>query len=157
MEPSVLAAWWGALTGTLALLWEMFTWFRKGPRLRLSATTNMQVITPSIGLDETLRISLSVRNVGDSPTTLTHFCGMSYSGRFNRLRRKRSGLFVVTTGPESPIPFKLGAGETWSGMVLQDQVIGSLPEPDMWLYLGVQHSMAEKPDVVRVRLPKGSA
>jgi hypothetical protein len=123
MEASVLAAWWGAITGTLALIWEMFTWFRKGPRLRLMATSDMQIVIPGVGLDKTLHISVTVRNVGDSATTLTHFCGISYSGWFNRLRRKRSGLFVITTGAESPIPFKLGAGETWSGMALQDDVL----------------------------------
>lgn len=156
MEASVFAAWWGAAIGSVALMWQMFTWFRKGPRLRLLATSNMKILTPGVDVDETLYVSVSVRNVGDGPTTLTHFCGVSYNGWFNWLRRKQAGRFVVITGPDSPIPFKLDPGETWSGMVLQNQVLSSLSWSGMWLYLGVQHSMAKKPAFTRAKLPLGN-
>jgi hypothetical protein len=81
---------------------------------------------------------------------------VTYNGRLNRLRGKGSKLFVITTGVESPIPHVLGPGETWSGMVRQDQVVASMETPQTLVYLGVQHSMAEKPVLVRVEIQPGS-
>ena len=113
----------------------------------------MQVIRPGIGIDESLWVSVSVRNVGNAATTLTHFCGVTYNNRFNEFRGESSRRFVITTGPESPIPHKLGPGETWSGMVPQEALAASVAASGARLHLGVQHSMAEKPALVRVDLP----
>ena len=156
MDASTIAAWWGAIAGTLAIAWEIFRWFHSGPRLKLSASTNMQTVTPGLGIDETLRVLLNVRNVGDSATTITHFVGVAYANRFSRWRGKREKLFVVTTGPEAPVPFRLEPGATWSGMVIQSQVAAACSSKESEVFLGVQHATAEKPSLVRVFLPQQS-
>ena len=123
MDASTWAAWWGAASGTLAVAWEVFRWHRSGPRLEVAASPNMQYITPGVSIDETLYINVVVTNVGDKPTTLTHFCGHTYRNWFDRIRGKREKAFVVNTGPESPIPHKLEVGERWSAMTKQDKAI----------------------------------
>jgi len=150
MDSSTLAAWWGAITGSLALAWEMFRWHQSGPKLLVAASPNMQVVRPGLGVDEEIFISVSVRNVGDAATTITHFMGVTYAGWFNHLRRKRAGLFIVTTGSDSPLPHRLEPGATWSGTVKQKEALLALKKKGDMLYIGVKHSMHEKPVLVRV-------
>jgi hypothetical protein len=150
MDASTWAAWWGAGSGTLAVAWEIFSWLRSGPRLRVTASPNMQYITPGVGFDDTVYIHVNVTNVGDQPTTITHFFGQTYRSRLDRLRNKREKAFVVNTGTESPIPHKIDVGETWYAMAPQ------LPAEEIasnsLLYLGVQCASHKKPRLVRVRL-----
>jgi len=152
MDASTLAAWWGAATGTFAVLWEVFRWLNEGPKLRISASTNMQIIQPGVGVQPEKLVSVTVRNVGTSATTITHLCGCIYKGWFARLRKRPASLFVITTGPESPVPFKLEPGCTWSGTALQSQLEEAMTKSGAYLYIGVQHSMAERPEFTRVGL-----
>lgn len=151
MDASTWAAWWGAIVGTSAVAWQIFCWFRSGPRLKVTASTNMQVVSPDQGTDETLYINVVVVNVGDKPTTLTHLCGHTYRNRLDRLRGKREKIFVINTGPESPIPHKIEVGDRWSAMVGQDSA-EKLAGTSI-LSIGVQHSMQSKPTLKAVRLP----
>ena len=154
MDASTLAAWWGAVCGTLALFWEIFSWYRSGPRLSVTASPNMQLITPGLAMDTTVYINVSVTNVGDQPTTLTNFYGHTYRNWLDRIRNKPDKIFVVNTGPESPIPHKIDIGERWSAMTRQDKAIeiagGSL------FFIGIVHAMRVKPVLVRVHLPRGN-
>lgn len=150
MDASTWAAWWGAASGTLAVVWEVFRWTRSGPRLEVIASPNMQIITPGEGIDETLYINVVVTNGGDAPTTITHFCACTYRNWFDRLRRKKSQQFVINPGPESPIPHKIQVGERWSAMTLQEKAAGLVG--DSLFYIGVQHALARKPNYVRVKL-----
>lgn len=153
MDASTWAAWWGAVSGSLAVAWEVFRWSRSGPKLQVIATPNMQIITPGEGIDDTLYISVVVTNGGDSPTTITHFCACTYRNVFDRLRGKKDQLFIINSGPESPIPHKILVGERWSARILQQkaaELVGS-----SLFYIGVQHALASKPNHVRVKLPRG--
>jgi len=153
MDASTWAAWWGAVSGTLAVVWEIFRWARSGARLQVFASPNMQYVIPGQGIDDTLHINVVVTNVGDSPTTITHFVGCTYRNWFDRLRRKRLRLFVITTGPEAPIPFKIAPGERWSAMPPQQQAV-DLADGAMF-YVGVQHALARRPQYVRVKFGDG--
>jgi hypothetical protein len=149
-----MAAWWGAICGTLALFWEIFSWYRSGPRLVVSASPNMQYVTPGVGIDPTTYINVSVTNVGDQPTTLTHFCGHTYHNWLDYIRKKPDKSFIVNTGPESPIPHKIDVGERWSAMTRQDKAIELAG--DSLFYLGVVHATQVKPVLIRVHLPQGN-
>ena len=41
MTPTDVAAWVGAITGSLVLLWDVFKWVLSGVRIRVSAAPNM--------------------------------------------------------------------------------------------------------------------
>lgn len=150
MDASTWAAWWGAVSGSLAVVWEVFRWANSGPRLQILASPDMQLITPGYGIDETRYINVVVTNSGDSPTTITHFCACTYRNWFDRLRRKKSQLFVINTGQEAPIPYKIEPGERWSAMTPQKQAM-ELAGNNLF-YIGVQHALARRPNYVRVRL-----
>lgn len=142
MDASTWAAWWGAVVGSIAVAWQVFCWSRSGPRLKVRVSANMISITPGQPVDETLYINVDVVNVGDRPTTLTSLCGETYKNRFGRIWRKRQKAFVVNTGPESPIPYKLGVGERWSAMTRQEgakELAGS-----SLVYMGVLHASQSK-------------
>lgn len=110
----------------------------------------MQIISPGQPRDETLHVFLNVRNVGDAATTITHFCGEVYPNWVSRALRRKARVFVITTG-HIPMPHKLQAGETWSAYALQREFT-AYPAGSVIL-LGVQHSMSEKPQLVRVQIP----
>jgi hypothetical protein len=148
MDASTMAAWWGAISGTLVLVWEIFRWGRSGPRVRVTASPNMKLMTPGVGIDKKTYISVDAVNVGDSPTTLTHFCACTYKNWFDRARGKKSQLFVISPGPESPIPYKLQVGERWSALTDQSRAVASA-QGELF-YIGVQHVLASKPIYVRV-------
>lgn len=154
MNASTWAAWWGALSGTLLVLWEIFRWSRSGPQLRVTASPNMQYITPGHGIDETLYINVVVTNKGDAPTTITHFCACTYKNHFARLRRKKERLFVINPGPETRIPCKLEVGEVWTAMTSQQKAMEAASGDHF--YVGVQHALANRPRYVRVKLPAGN-
>jgi hypothetical protein len=108
---------------------------------------------PGQGLNDESHIVVNVRNVGDQATTITHFAGAYYPTLMDRFRRRNARHFVITTGADVPIPHKIGPGETWSGYAVQTELekVGGQAGR---LYMGVQHSMAEKPQFTRVRFKK---
>lgn len=153
MNASTWAAWWGALSGTLLVLWEIFRWLRSGPRLRIMASSNMRLITPGHGVEDTVYINVVVTNSGDAPTTITHFCACTYRNLFAKLRGKREQLFIINPGPESPIPCKLPVGEQWSSRTPQQKAVELAGRSRF--YIGVQHALAKRPQYVRVNLAEG--
>ena len=88
-SPTEIAAWWGAAIATLVLGWDVDKHVRSGPRLRVRANPNMEIVgyEVKLGLMETVLpkgtklIHVDVTNVGDQPTTLTHFVFFAYRSR----------------------------------------------------------------------------
>lgn len=154
MESETLAAWWGSITGTLALGWEILRWYGSGPKLKVRAVCDMQILQGS-KLGEESYVSVSVRNVGDQPTTITHFMGKHFPSWFSRYVQRRGRLFAVIPGPEGRVPHLLGPGETWAAMVIQSEV-ESLYGGKGSIFIGVQHSMSEKPALVKLVMPRGT-
>lgn len=64
------AGWIGAITGCLALAWEIITWFRSGPRLSLKVHGNMKHWNENNGESKETFISIQVSNRGDSSTKM---------------------------------------------------------------------------------------
>ena len=44
MNPTEIAAWWGAGVATLVLLWDVYKWVTLGPRVRMAVRGNMIVV-----------------------------------------------------------------------------------------------------------------
>jgi len=165
MNASDYAAWWGAIVSTIVGLWEIWTGLRSGPRVRVRATPNMEILGPFVELMGDLRgktfISVVAVNVGTAPTTITHFGGYFYPS-FWRWVLGRPQNFVVPTGLPigKNLPHVLPPGEEWSNMIDQGDV-----EERMFkgkggaLYVGVIHNQKTKGGVyVRLKLaPKERA
>ena len=59
-----IAAWLGAATGSVTLLWEIYKWAKSGPKLIISVNPNM------ISAQQERFVMISIRNTGDRKTTV---------------------------------------------------------------------------------------
>lgn len=118
MDASELAAWWGAVIATLVLVWDLFKWLRSGPRLDLRVEWRREV--PRRGEEHygnALRwtLTIEVANVGDAPTTLTRLEVWHHPTLLSRFMRRGSKPYFLEQ-PRS-LPYLLGPGEVWRGVV----------------------------------------
>jgi hypothetical protein len=141
---------YAAVVSTIVLGWQIFVWFRTGPRLKLSASSNMKTFG-GIKTDDNTYITLNVRNVGTQQTTITHVLMFSYKNRWKWFRRKPETTGFINHGVAAyPIPHVLGAGQTFMSMARQTVEIEKRSR-DHLLYIGVQHSCCDRPMFARVR------
>ena len=147
MDP--LAAY-GAAVATTSIVWQVFTWWHKGARLRGHAAPNMVMVGGDVQDDNTY-IGLDVANIGDAPTTITSVVLMAHRNRLSRLlRRTEVKAAIVVHSLAQTIPHTLPAGGRFMSRVIQT------PDIEQWsrdhcLYMGVCHSMRRRPYLVRVR------
>ncbi len=145
------AAWWGAVTATLALLWNIIVAMRSGARIKIRATPNMIIYPKQAITEDNTYISVTAVNHGNSPTTITHFCGF-YAPTLWALIRGKKKQFVINTHSAlgKPIPFVLAPGEEWGGLADQKNMLGE--NGDGYLYLGIIHNQRTRPMYKRVKL-----
>lgn len=122
MEATEIAAWWGASVATLVLLWDVYKWKRKGPRLLMRLSPNMQVWGDPHREGKTW-VSVTVSNIGDAPTTIKGI-GMEFYSNWYRRIRLRPNRAAVFPNPNDtfPLPKVLNPGEEWLGLIPQERV-----------------------------------
>ncbi len=117
MNPTEIAAWIGATTGSLALLLNFVKWVRSGTRLAISSNSNMVPLDhPTPDFPAEPHLVVWVRNVGDAPTTVTTFGLEYYRNRWLQLIRRGGKQGILLTAGES-LPKVLRPGEQWSTVV----------------------------------------
>lgn len=154
MSASDWAAWVGAISGGLALIWEIVRWSREGPRLIVNTVAHMQLTGGDLlpKEQEQLRVGFFVANAGTRATTLT---GVSLFELHRRplplvaLRPSRS-FYLMNPGISRRLPLKLEPGERWEGAVIHNDEIVAMIEAET-LYVGVHHALAARPTLVSVR------
>jgi hypothetical protein len=160
MDPLAI---FGAVTATAAIAWQVFTWLRKGAKLCGYVTPEM---APNIAINEDdAEIELEVRNVGDAATTISSVILVAYNRTWLGLRGKRQWTTTMRHDPPkytlSPrgkpiklkpqtIPYTLPGGGRFVSRVPQSPWF-ERESRENCLYMGVHHSMARKPFLVRVQ------
>lgn len=120
MQPTDIAAWWGASVATLVLGWDVFKWARRGARVSFRVQANMQVLGGH-PKDERTYISLRATNHGDTPTTIENMGFIYYKHWWRRMLGRRDQQFVVSNpGGDFPLPHILPPGAIWDGRAIQD-------------------------------------
>lgn len=154
MTASDVAAWWGAIIASIVLFWDVIKWRANQVKLRVSAQANMQTMTRSGKLDYDLNIFVEAVNFGGKTTTITHLVVKSYRNTFDLLRGKTSmrGL-VALPGGTQPLPFELGPGKRWVGLIDQKEVEAKAGT-DGYFYCGIIHTVSTKEHLVRVKFDK---
>ncbi len=154
----VLAVW-GAITGSVAVLWDVYKWKTAGPKLRMTVTPNMIMVTPGIGVQRTgpyggRNISVDVTNVGNARTTLKSLTVACYSSTFQRwLKRPAKNFVVVNTGDFCKnLPCQLDVGDVWKPLLPQDNLMRDI-NPEHQVYIQVWHSASRKPACARLIIP----
>jgi hypothetical protein len=152
MSPSDVAAWWGAIIATVILLWDIYKWRASQANLRVTASSNRQFVSPTLGTAQGEKfITVEVVNTGDKNTTITHLVAMCYNDWLARFwGNPTKSAFVPIPGAGQPLPYKLSPGERWLGTMDQAQV-QKMVHADQLLYCGVYHTTSAKPHLVRVK------
>lgn len=149
ISASDLAAWWGAITATVLLGWDIYKWQKSKSNIWVSASPNMQTL---IGghLEDDKNIFVEVANNGDRATTLTHLVVKHYKNIYDLLRRKPSMQGLVPNPVVNSLPYELAPGKRWTGLIdqkdLEEKSAGI-----RYLYCGIHHTASRKAKMVRVK------
>jgi hypothetical protein len=147
---TLLIALYGALTGTVALMWDYAKWLLSETRLSVRVQTDMQMAEGD-RFRPGYCILIVVQNRGGKPTTVTLIGAEVYQSIFRQLTRKPMTRYVIPR-PETtaqPIPFVLEVGREWSGWVAQTPEMEA--NSKRRLYLLVYASTLSKPVKIRVK------
>jgi hypothetical protein len=144
----------GAVTGTLALAWDVIKWWSSGPKPLVEARSGMLIVGDSRFKSDQTHISITITNRGDSPTTITNIGGREYKSRFAKILRKSDFQFIGIPITAKPLPYKLEPGEVWQGLL--EEKSDSRDSP-MLLEMYGHFSHRRKPirsTAIHIRVPK---
>jgi hypothetical protein len=147
-----IAAWLGAVAGSLALLFDYIKWLRSGARLTVSANPNMLLLESTRNRPAEPHMVVWVRNTGDAPTTLTAMAFEHYPNHFWRMVRRRSTAGIILRPDPEPLPKVLAPGEQWTTVVRPAPQIAAARSVGV-LVGSIWHSMTRKPTRFIVRFP----
>lgn len=158
MNASEAAAWLGAITGSLALLWDIIKWGRTGPRIRVSVAPNMSAYgAAEILLGKEVCILIEANNIGDGRTTITHLVGFYYDSWMKQFFRcKPTKSMVVPNPTPGRLPHVLDKGERWVGMMEQTEELARMSRSG-YLFCGVYHSISRRPVLARLVIHDGKS
>lgn len=154
---TVGVAAYAAVVSTFVLGWDFYKWLESGPKVRLTASSGMQLIG-GVEPDPKTYVSVTAVNVGDRATTITNLGFVYYETWFKLwFRRNRIDKGFIITGPSQaqPIPYRFEPGAQWIGLAHQDESVEAMIR-DGYLFAVLYHSHSGKG--VRCRLkPKKNA
>jgi len=160
---STLAAWWGAGTGTAALLFEVYKYAKSGPQLHLRVAADFETTVASgtragkSFVHVSTDVGLRVVNRGNEPTTVREVAVVHYRSAWHRLlKRPSSPLKSYSYSSEEGLPKVLDAGHEWLASIPQRRLLDDYGEQGH-LLVGVLCSHAEQPTLMRVRVSAASA
>jgi hypothetical protein len=117
---------YAAVVSTFVLGWDAYKWLASGAKIDLSASTGMRILGGQVE-DPNSYISVTARNVGDQPTTITNLGGIYFESwwRAYITRRNPSESFIVNQPSQSQrIPYRFEVGDQWIGLADQtDDVV----------------------------------
>ena len=165
-----LAAW-GALTGSLVLLWDILKWFRDGPRLKVRVRPNTFYEDGEIvDVEKTehgeftsyaVYYHIEITNVGTQPTTLLDIEATTKPLGIERIERikRKSKRFLISCSEKAftphfgkSLPQVLKPGEVWSCRLNENSVISISQAGQPKIALSVAH--LNNPVFVKVKLTK---
>jgi hypothetical protein len=144
-----VVAIYAAIVSTGGLIWQVWQFLRRGPRLSVRANPNMKLMGAMIP-DDNSYIAINVANNGDRKTTITHVVGHTYKNLLDKLRNNPTDSFIVTDITISNrVPFEIDAGSTFMSCLKQEEKIEEWSRTKL-LYVGIIHSGSRKPLMRRI-------
>jgi hypothetical protein len=147
---------YAAVVSTTAIVWDVIKWRRERTvSLKGFATPNMiaagGAITPLTRGKKYIRASVS--NYATMPCMIQQTVILAYPNFLARWRGKSSFSAIVldpmTTLTGKRLPYKLEPGDEFSGLCEQTRELEELSRSKL-LYVGVCHSLAQRPFLLRV-------
>ena len=116
----LIIAVYGAIVSTLVLIWDIYKWKNKGPKIEGRITSNMIGINAPEYQDKKLTV-VNITNTGDKPTTITNVSLKFFKSKIKKFFKKSDQLiFVATPSISHPIPYVLNPGFEWKGIIIQN-------------------------------------
>ena len=159
LEWQVWVAVYAAIVATGVLFLEVRRWIESGPRLYLTASTNMLFIGGGAydkSVENSRYVSVLVLNRGSLPTTITNLCLLQYDNWWRRFRYKSSRSAVVNnpslgwTG-SGQIPYMLEPGGQWTGFIPQNAELNEWIDAGH-LYAAIFTTHQDRPMTTRLRM-----
>lgn len=136
--------WVGAVTGVLALTWNIYRLKHEGAVVRLSVSRS-----PSIRGGE--NASVTVVNVGQQPTTFTHLLLMRHKSAIHRLFfRMPESVQAIDPESNESLPINLRPGDIWHGTIKEATIRREL-DCEGVKYIFVYHAFSRSPAIARLR------
>jgi len=153
MKASEVAAWWGAVIATFLLIWDVYKWNKSHSNVRVIASPNMHTVDKIYGgHDKDKNIFVEVVNRGDKIVVITHLVVKHYTNIWEKIRGKPSTQAIIPNpGGNQPIPFELGPGKRWTGLIKQDDV-EKISGNIGFTFCGILHTARKKGEFVLVKL-----
>lgn len=145
-------AGYAALVSTLVVVWEVYKYYRS-EKVRLTGYTTSNMLTFNVpGTDGKTYIVLKIHNRGAVPCTVTHVYLAAYKNKWTELRNEPDRIWwVPTSGTFGPqLPFRMEKGDQFSSAILQNEEIVEATNKYR-AFMGIQHTMSEKPFLIRVK------
>jgi hypothetical protein len=135
-------AGYAAVISTFVLGWDAYKWLSSGPKVRLSASTGMQIVGGPEP-DPNTYVSVTAMNLGDRATTITNLGFEYYERGWRHMlgRRRPAKAFVIATPSQSQrLPYRFEPGAQWIGMAEQDDdILKMIREGKMYAVLHHAH------------------
>ena len=142
MSASDYAAWYGALVATAVFIWDCIKWSKSGPQLKGEAHAGWRSFGFPGHNDQDL-LFVKITNFGDRPTTLTSWGLYWYPAGASLSDKSKRKSFIMGSGLHGTgvIPSKLGPGDVWSGVSIEDrQVKEMLQTGTIYMAIGLSHT-----------------
>ena len=145
MTASDVAAWWGAILATGAVLFDFYKWRKAGPQITLSAMPDMETNGRPEFSGKVLTL-IQACNTGDRASTITRVGFEYYPTTWRRLRRRP----ILSHIRCSDIPHKIEPGAVWQWFAFQsDELTRQISAGK--LYCAIQCSTEKRPILTQVR------
>jgi hypothetical protein len=141
---------YSAVVATGVAAWQVYTYFRDGPRLRLTTGGN-RVIVNAAGMQPSSYIVVNAVNVGNRATIIQAVGMRVFDNRWQWLRRRGGTTYifnVATAG--NAVPHVLEPGHPFMGLVLQTPEWVKLSR-EKFTYMIVSHSVGKRDLLVRLK------
>lgn len=142
-------AWLGAATGSIALIWNIFTYLTAGPRVAIATQLDARQVNlgpPDANGDRTMttfperHLRITAVNVGPIETYVAALSLDWYPSSVHRLLRKGRKRFFVPSPPGSGLPCSLRPGCEWYAMLKYVTILSNLPSKNGAAYAVVHFS-----------------
>ena len=108
----------GALTGSLALIWDVIKWATQRANIEITLIPVDGEGSQAIdNVYDEPGVQVVANNIGGRPVTITHLSLIHYGGFCRELLRKPEWRGVIPNTAPLSLPYKLELGEYWVGYI----------------------------------------
>lgn len=141
---------YSAVVATGVALWQVYTYFRDGPRLRLTAGSNRKISGAGY-IDPKTYVVVNAVNVGNRATTIQVVGMHAYDNWLARMKRKASKTYIINVAPPgNTVPHVLEPGHSFMGLGTQTAEVVKLSREKL-AYMLVSHSVGKRDLLVRLK------